>query len=353
VLKPGSGLPKQNHGANASAQTTSASPSFSYAIWINHLTPKTWGEMMGGNGTSELLQVLVAAILTGVATAKVEEPAKSTLLNFSKAILLMMFKLVDIVIWTAPFGVCFSIAAAIASNGGLSVLSTLGNLVGTVYLTLALFLVVVFWPILLLIKIHPLEFIHAMQEPLVIAFTTATSEAALPKVFEALEAFGVSPHISAFVIPFGYSFNLDGSTLYLSLASVFCAQAAGIEKDLGAQISMMLYLVIASKGVAAVRSASIIVLAATIDQFGIPQWTLGLILGADWFMNMARSFTNVFGNCVAAVLLAKHEGEFRKEHGAWKHPQSMMILDCTDEEGNDMPHEGCEEENALMLARHK
>ncbi|KAG9400507.1 hypothetical protein AC1031_010726 [Aphanomyces cochlioides] len=298
---------------------------FTYAIWINHLAPKTWGEMMGGSGSSELLQVLVAAVLFGTSTALANDRAKKQIMDVAEAVMWVMFKFVDIVIWTAPIGVCFSVANAIASNGGLHVLSSLGKLVATLYGTLLVFIIVVFGPIFFYLRMSPIEFIRGMREPLIIAYTTATSEAALPKVFEALDAFGVSKHITAFVVPFGYSFNLDGSTLYLTLGSMFCAQAAGIHKSVGEQITMVLMLIVSSKGVAGVRSASIIVIASTLDQFDIPTWTVGLLLGADWFMDMARTFTNVFGNCLAAVVMAKMEGEFRKE--GWNDHHEIVDLE--------------------------
>ncbi|EQC33484.1 hypothetical protein SDRG_08993 [Saprolegnia diclina VS20] len=306
IASPGSSI---QQGKN---YTGKPSDSFTFALWINHLTPKTWGEMMGGSGSSELLQVLVASILVGVATAMTAEHHKRVLLELATAVMEMMFKFVDIVIWTAPLGVCFAVANAIGANG-VSALSALGALVVTLYVTLVIFILVIFGAIFAFFKINPIEFLTAMREPLVIAYTTATSEAALPKVFEALAAYGVSPHISAFVVPFGYSFNLDGSTLYLSLAAVFCAQATHIDKTIGEQIVMVLMLMISSKGVAGVRSASIIVLASTVDQFSIPNWPVTLILAADWLMDMARTFTNVFGNCLAAVVMAKLEGEFRKD----------------------------------------
>ncbi|RHY60171.1 hypothetical protein DYB37_011296 [Aphanomyces astaci] len=307
LVKPG-----DNGYKTVANPNVTTSDKFTYAIWINHLTPKTWGEMMGGSGSSELLQVLVASVVFGCATALADPKSKQRVLDIADAVMWIMFKFVDIVIWTAPVGVCFSIASAVANNGGLSVLSSLGLLVVTLYLTLVVFILVVFGPVFVYMKLNPIEFFRGMKEPLIIAYTTATSEAALPKVFEALEAFGVSPHITSFVVPFGYSFNLDGSTLYLTLASIFCAQAAGIEKSIGEQVTMVLMLMISSKGVAGVRSASIIVIAATLDQFAIPAWTVGLLLGADWFMDMARTFTNVLGNCLAAVVMAKLEGEFRK-----------------------------------------
>ncbi|KAL4087873.1 hypothetical protein PRIC1_012304 [Phytophthora ramorum] len=291
LVKPGNvGL---TQGDDYEGDTTS---SFTFEKWIEHLTPKTWGEMMGGSGSSELLQVLIAAVLTGVATAQLQDKHKYLIIDFSRAVLEMMFKFVDIVIWTAPIGVCFAIADAIGSNG-LSALGSLGALVATVYVTIILFIIV----------------------PLIIAYTTATSEAALPKVFEALEKYGVSTHISGFVVPFGYSFNLDGSTLYLSLAAVFCAQASGVDKSVGEQIVMVLMLMISSKGVAGVRSASIIVIASTLDQFDIPSWPVALILGVDWLMDMLRTLTNVMGNCLASVVMAKMENEFRTEEWEREH----------------------------------
>ncbi|KAF0720676.1 Aste57867_101 [Aphanomyces stellatus] len=289
------------------------SDTFTYAIWINHLTPKTWGEMMGGSGASELLQVLVASLVFGVSTALTTDKTKATILHALDAVLDVMFKFVDIVIWTAPVGVCFSIAAAIAKNGGLSILSSLAQLVATLYVTLVVFVVVVFGAIFWWLCLSPVEFVRGMKEPLVIAFTTSTSEAALPKVFEALDAFGVAPHITAFVVPFGYSFNLDGGAIYMTMAAVFCAQAAGIDKTIGEQIVMMLMLMVSSKGIAGVRSGGILVIASTLDQFNIPAWTIGLILGVDWFMDMGRTFVNVFGNCLAAVVMAKLEGAFRTD----------------------------------------
>ncbi|KAI9991043.1 hypothetical protein PInf_018661 [Phytophthora infestans] len=180
-----------------------------------------------------------------------------------------MFKFVDIVIWTAPIGVCFAIADAIGSNG-LSALGSLNALVGTVYVTIFLFIVVVSGAVCFMFKINPVEFLVAMKEPLIIVYTTATSEAALPK-------------------------------------------AAGVHKSVGEQIVMVLMLMISSKGVAGVRSASIIVLASTLDQFDIPSWPVALILGVDWIMDMLRTLTNVMGNCLASVVMAKMENEFRTE----------------------------------------
>jgi proton glutamate symport protein len=326
IVKPGNSSVQ----SKGEYKPTSSSTGLSLANWINHLAPKTWGEMMGGSGSSELLQVLVASILTGVATAQLhDQAAKRLIVEFARAVMEMMFKFVDIVIWTAPIGVCFAVANAIGANG-MSALSSLGALVATVYGTLIFFVVVVFVPILLLFKINPISFLSAMREPLIIAYTTATSEAALPKVFEALDEYGVATNISAFVVPFGYSFNLDGTTLYLSLSAVFCAQAAGVHKSVGEQIVMVLMLMVSSKGVAGVRSAAIIVLASTLEQFDVPSWPVALILGADWFMDMGRTFTNVLGNCIAAVIMAKLENEFRTPQ--WEHDRQMRLQLASEQE---------------------
>ncbi|DAZ97450.1 TPA: hypothetical protein N0F65_009901, partial [Lagenidium giganteum] len=314
VVRPGEvGLTKK-----ADYKPPSNASPFTFAAWINHLTPKTWGEMMGGSGSSELLQVLVAAILVGTATAKMENQYKKQIVDLAQAVMQMMFKFVNIVIWTAPIGVCHLLGS----------LKSLGAFVLTVYVTLIIYVLTIFVPIMYMFKIQPMEFFVAMREPLMIAFTTATSEAALPKVLECLDLFGVSPHISAFVVPFGYSFNLAGATVYLALASMFCAQAAGVDKSINEQIVMVLMLMLSSKGVAAVRSASIVVLAATVQQFDIPQWPVALILGADWVMNMARALVSVMGNCLASVVMAKMEGEFRKEN--WE-----KVLQANDDEEDE------------------
>ncbi|POM69957.1 Dicarboxylate/amino acid:cation (Na or H) symporter (DAACS) family protein [Phytophthora palmivora] len=277
--------------------------------------------MMGGSGSSELLQVLVASVLVGVSTAYIRDESKRLIVEFARAVLEMMFKFVNIVIWTAPVGVCFAVANSIGKNG-VSSLSSLGALVATTYGALVVIFVVIFVPIFVYFKINIHEFFVAMREPLAIGFTTASSEAALPKVFECLEEYGVSPHVLAFVVPFGYSFNLDAGAMNLALCSLFCAQAAGIHKTVGEQIVMALMMMVSSKGIAGVRSANIVVLASTITQFDIPSWPVALILGVDWLSDMARTFTNITGNCLAATVMAKLENEFRTDE--WKHKRHVQ-----------------------------
>ncbi|OWZ18847.1 Dicarboxylate/amino acid:cation (Na or H) symporter protein [Phytophthora megakarya] len=276
---------------------------------------------MGGSGSSELLQVLVASVLVGVATAHTREEHKRLVIKFARAVLEMMFKFVDIIIWTAPLGVCFAVANSVGKNG-VSSLSSLGVLVATTYGALLVIFVTVLVPIFIFFRINIPEFFVAIREPLAIAFATASSEAALPKVFECLEEYGVSSHVLAFVVPFGYSFNLDAGAMYLALCSMFCAQAAGIDKTIGEQVIMVLMMMISSKGIAGVRSANIVVLASTITQFDIPLWPVALLLGVDWFSDPGRTFINVTGNCLAATVMAKLENEFRTDE--WKQKQCVQ-----------------------------
>jgi proton glutamate symport protein len=202
----------------------------------------------------------------------------------------------------------FAAIASTVGSKGLGVLFTLGKLVGLMYVGLALFALVVIGAVSYLIRVPFLSFVRAIREPFLIAFTTASSEAALPKAMEIMERFGVPKNIVAFVLPTGYSFNLDGSTLYLSLASVFVAQIAGVQMTIGQQLIMMLTLMLTSKGVAGVPRASLVVLAATLSQFNLPLEGAAILLGIDQIMDMGRTAVNVMGNCIAAAVVARWEG---------------------------------------------
>jgi proton glutamate symport protein len=220
-----------------------------------------------------------------------------------------MFKVTNIVMHYAPIGVGAAIAYTVG-HGGLGVLWNLAWLVGTLYLALAVLILGVFLPIAIAFRIPLRKFVKAVKEPAVIAFSTTSSEAALPRAMEVLERLGVPRRIVSFVLPLGYSFNLDGSTLYLSLAAVFVAQAAGVELSIGQQVTMLLTLMLTSKGVAGVPRASLVILAGTLASYGLPLEGVTLILGVDELMDMARTMTNVIGNCLATVVIAKWEGEF-------------------------------------------
>jgi proton glutamate symport protein len=230
------------------------------------------------------------------------------MVNFCESLSEVMFKFTAIVMKYAPIGIGAAIAAVISKNG-IHILGNLGLLVGTLYGALIVFVLIVLFPIALIARIPIRQFWHWVKEPWLIAFSTASSEAALPLAMENMEKFGVPKRIVAFVLPTGYSFNLDGSTLYLAVASIFVAQAAGVELSLQTQLIMMLTLMLTSKGVAAVPRASLVILAGTLHSFGLPLEGIAVILGVDAFMDMARTSVNLLGNCLASAVMARWEGE--------------------------------------------
>src|ERR1700712_5906322 len=231
------------------------------------------------------------------------------MLSFCESLSEIMFKLTDLVMKFAPFGIGAAIAVTVGTSG-IGVLKHLGMLIITLYAALIVFVVAVLVPVALLFRIPLGRFWAAVKEPWLIAFSTASSEAALPRAFEAMEKFGVPRRIVAFVLPTGYSFNLDGSTLYLAVASVFVAQAAGIDMSLKSQLFMMVTLMLTSKGVAAVPRASLVILSGALTQFGLPMQGVAVILGVDALMDMARTSINLVGNCLATVVMARWEGVF-------------------------------------------
>jgi proton glutamate symport protein len=227
--------------------------------------------------------------------------------DFCQALSDVMFRYTNYVMLFAPLGVFGAMAATIGDKG-LGVLLNLGKLVLTLYATQMFFIVVVLGTVTAIARIPLRRFIRWVREPFLIAYSTASSEAALPLALENMQSFGVPKHIAAFVLPTGYSFNLDGSTLYLSLASMFVAQAAGIHLSLGTQITMMLTLMLTSKGVAAVPRASLVILAGTLATFNLPVEGVALLLGVDALMDMARTSVNLLGNCLATAVVARWEG---------------------------------------------
>jgi proton glutamate symport protein len=231
-----------------------------------------------------------------------------------------MFKFTNIVMYFAPVAVCGAMAYTVG-HMGLGVLVNLGKLLLTVYGALLAFGLLVLLPAALLFRVPVRRFLGAVAEPATIAFATAASEAALPRAMESMEALGVPRRIVAFVIPAGYSFNLDGSTLYLAAASIFVAQAGGIHMSFGQQLVMLLTLMLTSKGVAGVPRATLVILLATAGTFGLPSEPIFILLGIDALNDMARTTVNVVGNCLASVVVAKWEGEFAKE------PVSETVLE--------------------------
>ena len=256
-----------------------------------------------------VLQIVVFSMLFGFGLTYVEEKHRVRMLSFAESLSEVMFKFVHIIMYIAPFAVGGAIASTIGTMG-IEVVSNLLQLLSTLYVALIAFIILVFIPVMLFAKIPIRKFFAAVYEPASLAFATASSEAALPKAMLAMEKFGVPRKIVSFVLPTGYSFNLDGSTLYLSLAAVFCAQAAGIHLDWSTQIFICLTLMLTSKGVAGVPRASLVILAGTVAQFGIPEWPIAVILGIDALMDMGRTCVNLMGNCLASAVVAKWEGEF-------------------------------------------
>lgn len=256
-----------------------------------------------------ILQIVVFSILLGIGLAMVKEERRKPLLHVLESLADAMFKFTNVVMYFAPFGVGGAIAYTVG-HSGLGVLVNLFQLLATLYAALVVFVLCVLLPIALLVRVPLKKFIMAVAEPVSIAFSTTSSEAALPRAMEEMEAIGVPNKIVAFVMPTGYSFNLDGTTLYLSLASVFVAQAAGIELTVMQQVIMALTLMLTSKGVAGIPRASLVILMGTAASFNLPIEPIFLIIGIDELMDMARTSVNVLGNCLATVVVARWEGEF-------------------------------------------
>ncbi len=305
LVKPGVGV---NLHAVAPA-TDFAGKQQTFSEVITHIFPQS---IVEAAAQGEVLQIVVFTVLFSFGVALVTESRRKIIVDFCDALAETMFKVTGIVMRYAPIGVGAAIAVTVGHRG-LSVLINLGLLILTLYGALIAFAVLVLLPVALIARIPIGAFVKAVKEPALIAFSTTSSEAALPKAFQNMEAFGVPRRIVAFVLPTGYSFNLDGSTLYLSLASVFVAQAAGIDMPLGAQLLMGLTLMLTSKGVAGVPRASLVILAGTLASFGLPLEGVAIILGVDEILDMGRTTLNVVGNCLAAAVIARWEGELALE----------------------------------------
>jgi proton glutamate symport protein len=300
IFRPGAGLAVPL-GTGVGAATPQAAQRVS-DIFV-HVFPTSIVDAMA---RGDILQIVVFATVFGVALSAIGAKGKP-LLALLESLAEVMFKVTSYVMACAPIGVGAAMAATVGGRG-LAILLTLGKLVLLMYVGLALFVVVVLGAVSYLTRVPFLTFVKAVREPSLLAFTTTSSEAALPKALEVMERFGVPRNIVAFVLPAGYSFNLDGSTMYLSLTSVFVAQLAGIELTLGQQCVMMLTLMLASKGVAGVPRGALVVLTATLTQFGLPLEGAAILLGIDEVMDMGRTAVNVMGNCLATAVVARWEG---------------------------------------------
>ncbi len=259
-----------------------------------------------------VLPIVVFSVLFAIALVFLEEKKKKPMLEFAESLSETMFKFTNLVMYFAPFGVGAAIAVTVG-HLGIDILKNLALLLVSLYAALLVFILIVFVPVALFIKIPIKKFIKAIKEPVSIAFATTSSDSALPKALENMEKFGVPRKVVSFVIPTGYTFNLDGTTLYLSLASIFVAQAAGMNLSFGEQLLIGLTLMLTSKGVAAVPRASLVILIATAATFNLPIWPIMAIYGIDELMDMARTSVNVMGNCLASCVIARWEGEFDDE----------------------------------------
>ncbi len=287
-------------------QSLAAPPKQTASDIILHVFPENIAKSVA---EGQILQIVVFSILFGIALALLNDKQKRPMLSFAESLSETMFKFTNLVMMFAPIGVGAAIAYTVG-HMGLGVLVNLFKLLATLYVALLVFLSVVLLPVALIARVPIKRFAKAIAEPVSIAFATTSSEAALPRAMEQMEKLGVPRQIVAFVMPTGYSFNLDGSTLYLSLASIFVAQAAGIHFSFSQQLLMVFTLMLTSKGVAGVPRATLVILLGTAASFNLPTEPIFIILGIDELMDMARTSVNVIGNCLATVVIARWEGEF-------------------------------------------
>jgi proton glutamate symport protein len=298
IVQPGAGVPL---GAPAAAALPQNQNTLS-AI-LEHVFPASIIDAMARN---DVLQVVVFSFLFGAACAAIGAKA-APVVSFASALAEVMFRYTRYVMYLAPVGVGAALAVTVGGKGA-AVLFGLGKLIVSMYAALIIFLVAILGTVMVLFRIPFAPFYRAVREPFVIAFSTTSSEAALPLALENMETFGVPKHIVGFVLPAGYSLNMDGGTLYLSLASLFVAQAAGMHFGFGQQVAMLLTLMLSSKGVAGVPRASLVVLAGTLSSFHLPMEGISILLGVDAILDMGRTALNVLGNCLASAVVAKWEG---------------------------------------------
>ena len=302
VLRPGDGL-SIGHEINEKV-AQAAQTKMTFAGFVEHLMPTNFFEAAA---KGDVLQIVIFSVIFGIAVLLAGDKGKP-ILGFCQGLNDVMFKFTGLIMGLAPIGVGAAMAGSVAEHG-LGVLLPMAKMVGSLYAALIVFVLVVLVPGLIYAKVKVKAFFKEMRPSLLLAFATTSSESAYPSALQSLEKMGVQNRIASFVLPLGYSFNLDGSTLYLAIASVFIAQAAHVDLPLHTQLAMMLTLMLTTKGVAAVPRASIVVLSATLTAFGLPLEGIALIIGVDEFMDMARTAVNLLGNCVATVVVSRWERE--------------------------------------------
>jgi proton glutamate symport protein len=306
IARPGDGVSLPAIGTSADTVTAHK---VTFSSIVEHVVPRSFFEAAAAN---DVLQVVFFAVLFAVALTQVAGQPRETMLRFCEALTEVMFKFVGLVMKVAPLGVGAAMAYTVG-HSGIGILLNLGKLILTLYLALIIFCVVVLLPIALWARIPVRRFLQTIREPALLAFSTTSSDAALPEAMKRMIAFGVPKRIVSFVMPVGYSFNLDGSTLHLAVASVFVAQAAGVNLSLGEQILMMFTLMLTTKGIAGIPRASQVILAGTLVTFNLPLEGVVLIMGVDELLDMARTTINLVGNCLATAVMGRWEGELKIE----------------------------------------
>jgi proton glutamate symport protein len=322
LTRPGAGV-QLTASAGEGRELAQNTPSF--GRFLEHIVPQSFFEAAANN---EVLQIVFFSIIFAVALSQVREGPRQAMLGFCEGLAETMFKFTGIVMKYAPIGVGAAIAFTVG-HSGLGVLLSLGKLVLTLYLALVIFILVALVPAALVARVPIRRFIELVKEPALIAFATTSSEAALPKAMENMELLGVPRRIVSFVIPTGYSFNLDGSTLYLAVAAIFVAQAAGVPLGFGDQLIILFTLMITSKGVAGVPRSSLVILAGTLAHFGLPLEGVAVILGVDTLMDMGRTTINLVGNCLASVVMGRWEGEFNPAPALARYPGPAFTRERT------------------------
>ncbi|MGE4231763.1 MAG: dicarboxylate/amino acid:cation symporter [Bacteriovoracia bacterium] len=301
LLKPGSGL--QLHTSIPEIALKAAETKISLGGFVEHLLPPN---IIDAVARGDVLQIVIFSTIFAFGALSVGEKARPVV-ALCESLAEVMFRFTGYIMYLAPFGVGAALAVSVGEQGWHVIVPML-KLVGTLYLALIVFVLCVLVPVCKIFKIPVIPFAKSLKDAIFLAFATTSSESAYPMALDSLERMGIPRRIASFVLPMGYSFNLDGSTLYLALAAVFIAQAAGIDMPIGQQIMIMLTLMLTTKGVAAVPRASIVVLSGTLTSFGLPLEGIALILGVDAFMDMARTAVNLLGNCLATAVVARAEG---------------------------------------------
>ncbi|MBP8598068.1 MAG: cation:dicarboxylase symporter family transporter [Selenomonas sp.] len=320
VLQPGVGVAIQ--AGDSTAIADAAKKGIDHVAMLVNIIPTNIVDAMA---RQDMLQIIFFSCFFAVAAAGCGKEGQS-IINLSKSIAHIMFKFTHYVMCVAPIGIFGSIAYTVGTYG-LGMLLPLGKLILSLYAALIIFLIIMMAIASAFTKINMFHFIAALKEPLLLAFSTAASEAALPIAMEKLEKLGVPKHIVSFVLPLGYTFNLDGSTLYSALATVFIAQVYGIPFPIETQLLMLITLMLSTKGIAAVPGASLIVIAGTATAFGLPVEGIAIILGVDRVLDMARTVCNVTGNCIASVIVARWENEMSPEAPSIAYRESLANED--------------------------